>query len=147
RSASRLVEVNLAHLGALYLLHYAWHSGDLRNHNEHGICLKRSDFTNDLTEIVRNIKEKGGLFLAPSLNSELDLELRRVEKLFARQSMLRTVGEELLLYRERILSAPPVDHDYKKRNPVKYLANQVAHLEEVVSAVETRVLRTVRTHY
>ena len=147
RSASRLVEVNLAHLGALYLLHWAWHSGALPNRNEHGVGLKRNVFINDLTEIVSDIKKESSLFLAPSLNSELDLELRRVEKLFARQSMLRTVGEELLLYRERILSAPPVDHGYRKRNPVKYLANQVAHLEEVVSAVETRVLRTVRTHH
>jgi hypothetical protein len=100
-------------------------------------------FTRDLTEIVEYIKKKDGLILSDALKSELDSELRRVEKLFARRGMLRTAGEELLLLKNGILSAPPVDHDYRKRNLVKYLANQVAHFPEIVSTVETRVLRTV----
>ena len=143
RLVSRLVEVNLAHLVALYLLHYTWHSENLRNRHTNGIHLKRSIFTDDLTEIVKYIKEKGGLFLNASLDSQFDSELKRVEKLFADRAMLKTVGEGLLLHQDRILSAPPVDREYKKRNPVKYLANQIAHLDELVSTVERRVLRTV----
>jgi len=147
RSVSRLVEINLAQLAALYLLHYAWHSGNLPNRHEEGIYLKRSVFSNDLTEIVRGIRGKGGLLFSDSLNREPNSELKRVEKLFARRAMLKTVEEGLLLYQDRLLSAPPVDHDYRKHNPVKYFANQVAHLEEVVSTVETRVLGTVSTEH
>lgn len=36
----------------------------------------------------------------------------------------------------RILEAPPADTRYRKRNPVKYLANQILHLPEVVRAIE-----------
>jgi len=143
RTISRLVEINLAHIAAVYILHYAWHSGDLPDRSRNRIVLKRSVFTNDLTEIVEDIKKRDGLILSDSLRSELDSELKRVGKLFARRGMLRVAGEELLLLKNRILSAPPVDHRYRKRNPVKYLANEVAHYTEIVSMVEARVLRTV----
>jgi 1-acyl-sn-glycerol-3-phosphate acyltransferase len=143
RTISRLVEINLSHIAALYILHYAWHPGDLPDRSGNEIVLKRSVFTDDLTEIVQDIKKEDGLILSDSLKSELDSELRRVEKLFARRGMLKTAREELLLLKSCILSAPPVDHDYRKRNPVKYLANQVAHFDEIVSMVEARVLRTV----
>jgi len=147
RTISRLVEINLSHIAALYILHYAWHSGDLPDRSGNKIVLKRSAFTNDLTEIVEQIKEMDGLLLSDSVRSGLDSELRRVERLFARRGMLRTAGEELLLLKNRILSAPPVDHRYRKRNAVKYLANEVAHFTEIVSMVEARVLRTVGTRH
>jgi 1-acyl-sn-glycerol-3-phosphate acyltransferase len=146
RGVSRLVEVNLAHLSALYLLHYAWHCGGQPDRNGHDIYLERKVIAGDLAEIVREVKEKGGLFLGDSLASELDPELRRVERLFAHRSVLKRTGEGILLSRDRVLSAPPVDREYRKLNPVKYFANQVAHLEEVVDAVETRVLKTIHTH-
>ena len=146
RSVSRLVEVNLAHVSALYLLHYAWHSGEELDRNGRDICLRRAVFANDLADIVRDLKEKGGLFLGDSLTSEFDSELRRVEKLFVQRSMIKTADQGLLLHLDRILSASPVGPDYRKRNPVKYLANQVAHLEEVVGTVETRVLKTIGTN-
>jgi hypothetical protein len=143
RTISRLVEINLSHIAALYILHYAWHSGDLPDRRGNNIVLKRSVFTNDLTEIVEDIKKRDGLILSDSLRSEVNSELRRVERLFARRGMLRVAGEELLLLKNRILSAPPVDHRYRKRNFVKYLANEVAHFTEIVSTVEACVLRTL----
>jgi 1-acyl-sn-glycerol-3-phosphate acyltransferase len=146
RSVSRLVELNLAHLCALYLLNYAWHCGGQPERNGHEIYLERRILAGDIAEIIRYVKQKGGLYLGDSVTSELDSELRKVEKLFAHRSMLKRTGEGILLSRDRVLSAPPVDREYRKRNPVKYLANQVAHLEEIVGAVETRVLETCRAH-
>ena len=143
RSVSRLVEVNLAHLCALYLLHHAWHCGEQPDRNRHGTYLRRGVFARDLAEIVRDLKGKSGLFLGDSLESEFDSELRRVEKLFTQRSMIETGGERLLLCLDRVLSAPLADREYRKQNPVKYLANQVAHLEEVVGTVEARVLKTI----
>jgi 1-acyl-sn-glycerol-3-phosphate acyltransferase len=143
QSVSRLVEVNLAHLAALYLLHYAWHAGEQLDRNGNGVFLKRRVFAGDLAQIARDIKEKGTLVLGDSLKSGFDSELKRVEKLFVHRSMLEAMGEDLLLHRDRVLSAPPVDRDYRKDNPVKYLANQMAHLEEIVATVEARVLKTV----
>ncbi len=146
RSVSRLVEVNMAHLSALYLLHYAWHCGAQPDRNGQDIYLERKVLAGDIAEIISDVKKKGGLLLGDSLTSELDSELRKVEKLFAHRSMIKKTGEGFLLSRDRVLSAPLVDREYRKRNPVKYLSNQVAHLEEIVSAVETRVLKTVGVH-
>jgi hypothetical protein len=57
--------------------------------------------------------------------------------------MLEPVGDALLLHQDRILAAPPVDREYRKRNPVKYFANEIAHFQEIVGVVEARVLRTI----
>jgi 1-acyl-sn-glycerol-3-phosphate acyltransferase len=143
RAASRLVEINLVHLCALYLLNWVWHSGELRKSDGHGVRVERSVLIEDLAEIVSHLKSGAGLCLGDSLDSELEPQLRRVERFFASKGMIRISGNELLLRSERILSAPSLDHDYRKRNPVKYLANQIAHFDEIVSAVEERVLRNV----
>ena len=140
---SRLVEINLVQLAGLYLLHYTWHSGHVKNRHENGIYLKRSILLKDLIEIAGGLKERSDLFLGASLHSEFRPTLKRVERLFARRDMLEPIGDAFLLRHDRIRSAPPVDGDYRKRNPVKYFANQIAHFEEVVTMVEERVLRTV----
>jgi 1-acyl-sn-glycerol-3-phosphate acyltransferase len=147
RTITSLVEINLSHIAALYVLHYAWHSGSLPDRSGNKILLKRGVFTDDLNEIVEHIKKMDGLLLSDSIKSNLDSELRLVERLFARRGMLRRGREELRLRKKRILSSPPVDHRYRRRNLVKYLANQVAHFDEVVSVVEKRVLRTVGTRH
>ncbi len=143
RLVSRLVEINLVQLASLYLLHYAWHAGSLKEWHGQGIHLKKAVFASDLAEIARVMKLNDGLLLGDSLDSEFSVTLKRVEKLFTRRDMIEPIGDGLLLHQDRILAAPPVDREYRKRNPVKYYANQIAHFQEVVSLVEERVLRTV----
>jgi len=143
RLVSRLVEINLVQLAALYLLQFAWHAGSVKEWRGQGIYLKRAVFRAELAEIARIMKLKSGLLLGDSLDSEFDATLKRVEKLFTRRDMVEPIGDALLLHQDRILAAPPVDRDYRKRNPVKYYANQIAHFQEVVTLVEERVLHTV----
>jgi 1-acyl-sn-glycerol-3-phosphate acyltransferase len=143
RLVSRLVEINLVQLAALYLLHYVWHAGSVKEWHGQGIYLRKAVFKTELAEIARTMKQDGSLLLGDSLDSEFSGTFKRVEKLFTRRDMVEPIGDALLLHHDRILAAPPVDREYRKRNPVKYFANQIAHFQEIVSLVEERVLRTV----
>ena len=54
--------------------------------------------------------------------------------------MLECRGGQVRPASERVLSSPKLDSKYRRRNPVKHLANQILHLPEVVGRVETSAL-------
>jgi 1-acyl-sn-glycerol-3-phosphate acyltransferase len=63
-------------------------------------------------------------------------QVRRVLRWLAKSGMLERRGASVVLNREAILYAPAPDRDYRRRNPVKYLTNQILHLPDVVAALE-----------
>jgi 1-acyl-sn-glycerol-3-phosphate acyltransferase len=71
---------------------------------------------------------------------DIEGEVRRTLKWFAKHEVLSLSGGGAMLDRERILSAPAPDREYKRKNMVKYLANHFLHLSDVVAAIEAVVL-------
>ncbi len=55
---------------------------------------------------------------------------------FADYQMVTLSGGRVRLDPARILASPPVDVDYRKKNPVKFSVNQILHLPDVVAALE-----------
>ena len=53
-----------------------------------------------------------------------------------RRGMLARRGDAVTLDEAAILSVPPLDSTYVKRNPVKYLTNQIMHLGDVIELLE-----------
>lgn len=75
---------------------------------------------------------------------DLPRELRRALKWLAGHGMLRLRGGRAVLDPAAILSSPPPDRNYRRNNPVKYLANQILHLPDVIAAAEAPVLAEMK---
>ncbi len=72
----------------------------------------------------------------PAAWQDLDRAVRDAVRYFGRRRMLRVAGDAIIPDAERILSMPPLDTRYGKRNPVKYLVNQVLHLGDLTALLE-----------
>lgn len=76
----------------------------------------------------------------PAGQTDLLREIRATLRYFARHGML-DVRDDLVYPKDAaILAAPPLDRSYRDANPVKFLANQIAHMQDVVHAVEDVLL-------
>ncbi len=60
------------------------------------------------------------------------------------QGILRAVAAGHLPDRARVLSAPPLETQYRRANPVKYHLNQILHFDQLVRGIEVEVLRGIR---
>lgn len=76
----------------------------------------------------------------PALVKDAAGQVRRTVRWLEKQDMAKQHGERLALNREAILAAPAPDKLYRKRNPVKYLVNQILHLVDVTDALERATL-------
>lgn len=86
---------------------------------------------------VQGVAEKcGGVLLAPQLRETPSDAVRAALRYFEKAGMLEDGGEAVRLGRERILACPPHDRTYKKQNPLKFVLNQIIHLESLVCALE-----------
>lgn len=74
--------------------------------------------------------------VAPDVKDDMEGAVRDTVRYLRRRGMLRVEGEMIVPNVPRILSAPQLDTRYGKRNPVKYLVNQVLHLPDVTALLE-----------
>lgn len=124
-----LVEINAAHLlgGVIYLR-----------------CLHGRDprmTTADLEAAVARARDSiRSRYIAPEAVSSLGQELQEALAHFEQSRVLTVKGAEVVCDRNAILSAPDRDKTYKAKNPVKFLANQVVHLPDVVEAIHGAAL-------
>ena len=79
-------------------------------------------------------------FCDPALSNDPESEQNQTLDYFQTHQMLQVTGQTVHLNKTAILSAPPVDVGYRKKNPVKFAVNQILHLPDVVQALETVVL-------
>jgi hypothetical protein len=105
-------------------------------------CLHGLPAELDAADLSRDVKRvfdalEGRLLERPD---DLDGEVLQTLQWLAERKALTLTGTRAALNREQILSAPPHDRDYKRANPVKYLANQILHLADLIAAIEEVVL-------
>ena len=77
----------------------------------------------------------------PDTTNDCEGEIRRTLKHFEKHGLLTWDTREIAPVPDKILAAPPVDLDYRERNPVKFVLNQVIHYADVIAALEDVVLR------
>lgn len=63
-------------------------------------------------------------------------QVKKSLKWLGKAGMLRVRGSHIVLNREAILSSPAPDREYRRKNPVKYLVNQLLHFPDVAAAAE-----------
>jgi hypothetical protein len=75
-------------------------------------------------------------YIDPQDLEDLGESIDRTLSYLERRGMVRRRGDAVTPDEVAILGVPPLDRTYVKRNPVKYLTNQIMHLGDVVELVE-----------
>ena len=75
-------------------------------------------------------------YVDPQDTEDMGASIDRTLAFLGRRGMLVRRGEMVSPDVAAILFAPPLDSTYVKRNPVKYLTNQIMHLGDVVELIE-----------
>ncbi len=123
-----LVEINAAQLAAALL-----HNRCLRGPGNVSIAALSAA----MNDIVRRVPDR---HVDPALRDSPEHELRETLRYFQKRLMIRLRPGEVRPRRDAVLATPPLDKHYRKRNPVKYLANQLLHLPDVTAAIEDAAL-------
>lgn len=90
-----------------------------------------------LRHAVESVLEKTAHpYIDPQDTENLGAAVERTLAYLQRRGMLTRNGDAVTPNKETILGVPPMDGTYVKRNPVKYLTNQLIHLGEVVDRIE-----------
>lgn len=126
---SDLVEVNAGQILSAYLyLH----------------CLHGLPDTLDIAVLVQRIRSVlDGVtrrHVDPAAYADLEGEIRRALHFLRKRGLLRVGPRRVRLNRDAVLSVPKSISEYSKRNPLKYLANQILHMPDVVRAIEREVV-------
>lgn len=97
--------------------------------------------TGDLQEIVEAIWAK---LTHPNLDPEDAADIpqatNRAIAYFAKSNMLTQQAKKVTPNTQKILSTPELTTKYRKENPIKYLTNQLLHLSQVTTLIESKVL-------
>jgi len=126
---SDLVEVNVAQVVAVYLYLYCLH----------GIpdTLEIDVLKDRVRTIFGRITRR---HVDPAARTHLDGEMRRILRFLRKEGFLRVGPRRIRLNREKVLCVPHSISEYRKKNPVKYLANQILHMSDVVRAIEREAI-------
>lgn len=98
--------------------------------------VQASTMTDDLQAVVSRI---GGRLLAPELASDPATAVTAALDWLAAQKLLQKEAADYRPDATRILKSPALETGYRKENPVRYHANQLLHLPDVLCAVEDQV--------
>lgn len=115
-------------------------AGYLYLHRLHrcGVPIRMEKIEQDLQSVFSNVGKTRRI--DPDAARDLPKEIRRSLRYFERMGMLRHTRDSVCPNDEAILSVPELGPLYRKKNPVKFLANQIAHMADVVRALEDVVL-------
>ncbi len=127
---SDLVEINMLHLlgGLIYLR-------CLHNLN---VDVPRATLAEGVKAVLATLSSER--YTDPAFNTDFSGQLACTLRYFQRHGMVRLVGDAVHCERDAVLAAPPVDVAYRRTNPVKYSANQILHLADVIAALENAAL-------
>jgi len=99
------------------------------------------ELADTLRHIVKDGKEHNpARTVDPAAVENPEFETQAFVRFLSKRSLARQRGKRYELNCRAILSVPASFKGYKSENPVKYLANQLLHLGDVVGKVEDRVL-------
>ena len=75
----------------------------------------------------------------PNLSEDLDQEVALSAQFFESAGQIQVSGGAITPDQDAILYTPALEESYRKTNAVKYLANQLIHLMDVVCALQSQV--------
>ena len=81
----------------------------------------------------------------PALRADPDAAVRAALRWLAKAGMVRHSAPGWQPDAPKILAAPALENDYRKRNPVKYHINQLLHFDDVVRLLNAEALRGLST--
>lgn len=121
-----LVEIHATHVVSALLYLWCLHGRGL-------------ELTKDaLCEACRRVRDNlQGRHVHPGLIARLEGEVRGALRYLRRRGMVRVKRGSIFPKAARILDCPPLDTAYRKRNPVRFFANQLLHLPDVTRAIES----------
>lgn len=95
----------------------------------------------DLIQLVAGLFDAlGHPYVDPEDKANVGRAVRRTIKYLRKHGMVRATTEAVTPVSSAILAAPPATKEFRKRNPVKYLTNQILHLGTVTALIEQRAL-------
>ncbi|HUW62137.1 MAG TPA: 1-acyl-sn-glycerol-3-phosphate acyltransferase, partial [Candidatus Bathyarchaeia archaeon] len=109
----------------------------------HGLSLRAGvdELADALRDIIAAVAERNpARMLDPALVESPEREAERLMRFLRKRSLVQRNGDRFELNCQAILSIPTSNAKYKAQNPVKYLANQLIHLRDVMGPVEERLL-------
>ena len=126
----RIFEISVSHILAaiLYL------------HRLHALSTTLTiDFLRNTAQyVVKTIQSERRI--APEAFSELPREVFSTLKYFAKHKLVTVQRDSIIPHDEAILRVPTWDRSYRDVNPLKFLCNQVAHMPDLVRAIEEKLL-------
>lgn len=128
-----LVEVNGPHLVALNLYLRCLHNLPLE--------VTRNELADDVAAMRDAIDHP---YVAPELTTRLPKVVAQTVAYLEKAGQVKREGGRIVLNREAILAVPEKGASYRKANPVKYLVNQILHLQQVIADAEIPVLASRR---
>ena len=109
----------------------------------HGLSLRAGsdELADALRDILNSVADRNpARLIDPALVENPEHEVDRLMRFLRKRSLVQRNGGRFELNCGAILSAPASNAKYNAENPVKYLANQLIHLRDVIGPVEERVL-------
>lgn len=126
---SDLVEVNTAQVLSTYLY--------LR-------CLHGLPDTLDVEILIGHVRRVFGKVsrrhVDPSAYNHLSEDVWQTLRFLRKRGLLHLKRKRVCLNRNAVLAVPSSIAEYRKRNPLKYLANQILHMSDVIRSIEQEVL-------
>lgn len=116
-----LVEITVAHLACSLLYLWCLH--------ERGPALSRPSLE---LACARILGQLGHRYVDPMAQGNLSDEMDRTLRHLWHAGMAEVRGGAILPDSARVLHSPGLDTSYRKANPVKFIANQILHFDDVV---------------
>lgn len=132
---AELVEVNVPQLLAAVLYSRAVHGLEP--------TVNRNELQAQLAVIIRGLEQRT---IAPEAKSDLAGEIGRTLKYFKKTGHVILKSDSVEVDTAAVLFTPEPDKAYRKNNALRYLVNQIVHLEDVTQLVEEVMLTGSRDH-
>jgi hypothetical protein len=84
-------------------------------------------------QVVDSITDR---YVDPAATTNLEGEVKKTVKYLRRAGLVRVRDGEVTLNAEALQHTPEPDFEFRKKNPIKYLTNQILHCTTVIEAVE-----------
>jgi hypothetical protein len=123
---SDLVEVHVPHVLSAMLYLRRLHGGS--------DILDLSVAHSAVAEIFENIRNR---YTDPAAHRDPEGEIAMTLRFLEKKDLVRRRGRRIELNGPAILTAPASFSRYRAENPVRYSANQILHLRDVVAVIET----------
>jgi hypothetical protein len=129
---ANLIEINVPQLAAAFLYFHALHNGSRQ--------IQKEWFAGEIRAILNSLEHP---YIDSRAMSNFGEEIDQTLQYFDNYGFIGWRLGTLHINRKRILKVPKVKHYWLWVHPLRYLANQIAHLPQPVRVIESRVLEAI----